>query len=127
MIARNLLESNWQLLMRLEFTYNGSGQPLVKSISVGNGEIYQYGQNGLLLEETHASGVAQADYIYLEGWPIAVLNGSTPYYLHDDNLGTPQMATDSSQAVQWQASSAASLRAFDGGGVELPLSGATLG
>ncbi len=57
-----------------------------------------------MLEETNASGVAQADYIYLNGRPVAVLNGSTLYYLHDDRLGTPQLASDSNQAVQWQAS-----------------------
>jgi RHS repeat-associated protein len=68
------------------------------------GEIYQYGPDGLLLEETNASGAAQADYIYLNGRPVALQNGSTLYYLHDDRLGTPQMATDSNQAVQWQAS-----------------------
>jgi hypothetical protein len=48
-----------------------------------------------LLEETDASGVAQADYIYLGGRPVAVLNGSTLYFLHDDMLGTPQLATNS--------------------------------
>ncbi|MFZ0747373.1 MAG: RHS repeat-associated core domain-containing protein [Terracidiphilus sp.] len=57
-----------------------------------------------MLEETNASGVAQADYIYLDGRPVAVLNGSTLYYLHDDMLGAPQVATDSNQAVAWQAS-----------------------
>ena len=57
-----------------------------------------------MLEETNASGVAQADYIYLNGRPVAVLNGSTLYYLHDDRLGTPQVATDSSQNTQWQTS-----------------------
>jgi hypothetical protein len=34
-----------------------------------------------VLEETNASGAAQADYIYLDGRPVAVLNGSTLYYL----------------------------------------------
>jgi RHS repeat-associated protein len=34
---------------------------------------------------------------------MAVLNGSTLYYLHDDRLGTPQLATDSEQNTQWQA------------------------
>ena len=58
----------------------------------------------MLLEETNASGVAQADYIYLNGRPVAVLNGSTLYYLHDDRLGTPQLATDSNQNIAWQAS-----------------------
>jgi RHS repeat-associated protein len=61
-------------------------------------------QRERLLEETNASGVAQADYIYLNGRPVAVLSGSTLYYLHSDRLGTPQVATDSNQAVAWQAS-----------------------
>lgn len=59
-----------------------------------------------LLEETNASGAAQADYIYLDGRPIATMNPSTGalYFLHDDMLGTPQLATDASKAVAWQAS-----------------------
>jgi uncharacterized protein RhaS with RHS repeats len=73
-------------------------------MSGGDEKIYQYGQDAMLLEETNASGVAQADYIYLNGRPVTVLNGSTLYYLHTDHLGTPQLATDSNQAVQWQAS-----------------------
>jgi uncharacterized protein RhaS with RHS repeats len=77
---------------------------LTKTVSGSYGEIYQYGQDGALLEETNASGVAQADYIYLNGRPIAVLNGSTLYYLHDDMLGTPQLATDAGQNIQWKAS-----------------------
>jgi len=85
------------------YTYDGFGQRLIKTVSGSYGEIYQYGQNGMLLEETNASGVAQADYIYLNGRPVAVLNGSTLYYLHTDKLGTPQSATDSSQNIAWQA------------------------
>jgi RHS repeat-associated protein len=86
------------------YIYDGFEQRLIKTVSGSYGEIYQYGQDGALLEETNASGVAQADYVYLNGRPVAVLNGSTLYLLHDDMLGTPQLATDSSQAVQWQAS-----------------------
>ncbi|HTB98230.1 MAG TPA: RHS domain-containing protein [Terracidiphilus sp.] len=56
------------------------------------------------LEEINTSGVVQADYIYLDGRPVAMLNGSTHYYPHDDMLGTPQLATDNNQAVAWQAS-----------------------
>ena len=69
------------------------------------GEIYQYGQNGMVLEAASASGVAQVDYIYLDGRPVATLNPSTGAlnFLHDDMLGTPQLATDGSQTVAWQA------------------------
>ncbi len=89
---------------RTKYTYDGFGQRLIKTVSASYGEIYQYGQDGMLLEETNASGVAQADYIYLNGRPVAVYNGSTLYFLHDDRLGTPQLATDSAQNTQWQAS-----------------------
>jgi RHS repeat-associated protein len=86
------------------YTYDGFGQRVIKTISSNARNIYQYGQNGMLLEETNAAGAAQADYIYLDGRPVAVLNGSTLYYLHTDHLGTPQLATDSNQVIQWQAS-----------------------
>jgi RHS repeat-associated protein len=89
------------------YIYDGFGQRIVKTISGGSaGNIYQYGQDGMLLEETNSSGAAQADYIYLNGRPIATLNKPTGalYFLHDDRLGTPQLATDSSQNIQWQAS-----------------------
>jgi hypothetical protein len=46
------------------YTYDGFGQRLLKTVSASYGEIYQYGQDGMLLEETNSSGVAQADYIY---------------------------------------------------------------
>jgi len=85
------------------YTYDGFGQRLIKTVSGSYGEIYQYGQNGMLLEETNSSGVAQADYIYLNGRPVAVVNGSTLYFLHDDLLGTPQVASDNSENIQWQA------------------------
>jgi RHS repeat-associated protein len=87
------------------YTYDGFGQRLIKTVSGSYGEIYQYGQNGMVLEATNASGAAQADYVYLDGRPIATLNPSTGalYFLHDDMLGTPQLATDSSQTVAWQA------------------------
>lgn len=88
------------------YTYDGFGQRLIKTVSASYGEIYQNGQNGALLEETNSSGVAQADYIYLNGRLIATLNNVSGalYFLHDDLLGTPQVASDGSQKIQWQAS-----------------------
>jgi RHS repeat-associated protein len=45
------------------------------------------------------------DYIYLNDQPIATIQPSIAkvYFLHDDRLGTPQLATDASQTVQWAA------------------------
>jgi RHS repeat-associated protein len=67
--------------------------------------LYQYDQSGHLLEETDGAGNPLADYIYLDGLPVATLSpgASQVYFLHDDRLGTPQAATDSSQNVVWSA------------------------
>ena len=85
------------------YTYDGFGQRAIKTISGATGSIYKYSFNGQLLEEQNSSSVAQADYIYLNGQPIAVLNGSTLYFLHDDHLGTPQLATSTTHSVTSQA------------------------
>jgi RHS repeat-associated protein len=96
------LNSNGQ--PAIGFAYDGFGQRFsAENIPNSYDIIYQYGQGGLLQEEANTSG-AQTDYIYLNGRPIAVLNPGTATlsFLHDDRLGTPQMATDSGQNVAWQ-------------------------
>src|SRR6185437_9264325 len=86
------------------YDYDGFGQRVVKTLSATDVTLYQYGQDGMLLEEATYKGVPLADYIYLDGRPIATLTPSgTLYFLQDDLLGTPQMATDSSQNLAWQA------------------------
>jgi RHS repeat-associated protein len=86
------------------YSYDAFGQRLVRSgASAG---LYQYDLGGHLIEETDGQGNTQADYIYLGDQPIASVSPSSGqvYFLHSDHLGTPQVATDSNQAVQWQAS-----------------------
>jgi RHS repeat-associated protein len=65
--------------------------------------LFQYDQGGHLLEEADSQGNSQVDYIYLDGRPVATFQPSDGkfYFLHDNHLGTPQMATDSAQAVAW--------------------------
>jgi RHS repeat-associated protein len=100
----SLLSSNGD--SAVSFTYDGLGQRfLTENIPTSYGTIYQYDQGGHLLEEaTAATGAAQADYIYINDRAVAVLNPSTAAlsFLHDDRLGTPQLATDSGQNIVWQ-------------------------
>lgn len=60
---------------------------------------------GHLLEEANASGVAQKEYIWLDDLPVAVIDdtGTSPvlYYIHTDQLGTPQKITDASAVIVW--------------------------
>ena len=60
---------------------------------------------GISWNKTDETATAQADYIYLGDRPLATFqpsNGKT-YFLHDDRLGTPQRATDNTQAIAWSA------------------------
>ena len=41
--------------------------------------------------------------MWLDGAPIAILEGSNIYYIHDDHNGTPLMVTDKKGAIVWQA------------------------
>jgi RHS repeat-associated protein len=65
--------------------------------------LYGYDLSGHLLEES--AGTAITDYIYLDGHPVATLTSSTGAlaFLIDDRLGTPQLASNSTQAIVWQA------------------------
>jgi RHS repeat-associated protein len=70
-----------------------------------NSGFYQYDQTGRLIEETDGQGNPQADYVYLGDQPVASVSASSGkvYFLHDDRLGTPQLATDAIQTIQWSA------------------------
>jgi len=87
-----------------QYTYDAFGQRIVKVGNFAAMTLFQYDQGGHLLEETDRQGNAQADYIYLNGRPVAEItpaSGGKIYFLHDDRLGTPQLATDTTQAIAW--------------------------
>jgi len=83
------------------YVYDGFGQRFSKTVGT-NTTLYQYSQGGTLIAET--AGGTETDYIYLNGRPLAMLTGTTFTWLHDDNLGTPRVATNASQTVVWKAS-----------------------
>jgi RHS repeat-associated protein len=89
----------------MQYTYDAFGQRLVKVGTLTATTLSQYDQGGHLLEQTDGSGSPQVDYVYLGDRPVATFQPSNGklYFLHDDRLGTPQAATDSSQSVAWSA------------------------
>ena len=86
-----------------QYTYDAHGQRLIKVGSTTGTTIYQYDRAGHLLEESDSQGNAQVDYVYLYGRPVATiqLSNNKIYFLHGDRLGSPQIATDGTQAVAW--------------------------
>jgi len=65
--------------------------------------IYDLGGN-LIAEADGGTGAASAEYVALEGKPLAYIATGAVYWVHGDHLGTPQMLTDAAAAVVWDAS-----------------------
>lgn len=65
-------------------------------------EVYGYGKSGEMLVDQDTSGT-ERDFLYLDGQPIGELVPSTPstYYIHPNNLGSPEKVTDSSKTTVW--------------------------
>jgi RHS repeat-associated protein len=100
--ANRLSVANGGNMLLGSYTYDAFGHRLQKA-TTGPTTLYQYDLSGNLLEETNAISGAQADYIYLNGCPVATITPSTGVlsFLHDDRLCTPQLATGSSQSTVW--------------------------
>ena len=65
--------------------------------------IFHYSLNGQLIAESDSAGTISAEYVYLNGQPLAKIEGVNTYYYHNDHLATPQKMTDSSGTVVWAA------------------------
>jgi RHS repeat-associated protein len=85
------------------YTYNGNGQRVKKDVGSGQVTIFHYNQAGQIIAESNSSGTATAEYVYLNGQPLAKIEDGNIYYYHNDHLGTPQKMTDASGTVVWAA------------------------
>lgn len=86
------------------YLYNAFRQRVQKVVGATTTQ-FVYDQAGHLIEETDGSGTAQKEYIWLDDMPVAMVDdtGASPvlYYIHTDQLGTPQKLTDGSMNVVW--------------------------
>lgn len=88
--------------MTAGYTYNANGQRVKKFVN-GITTIFHYNQSGQIVAESDIGGVITAEYVYLNGQPLAMIEGVNTYYYHNDHLGTPQRMTDSTGAIVWSA------------------------
>ena len=86
------------------YTVNALDQRMGKS-KPGSTSRYVYaGFNQLLAER---NGSQWTSYIWNGNEPVALVRNNQIYYLHNDHLGRPQLATNASQQVVWKASNLA--------------------
>jgi len=83
------------------YIYNPLGQRVLKTFANGAKENYHYNESGQLIAVLDGAGVTLREYIYWGEQQIALINGGTTYYIHNDHLNTPQVITNQSQQVVW--------------------------
>ena len=89
------------------YTSNALNQRVRKTGPGGNFS-YVYMPDGTLLGETSAGGsTLTTEYIWLNGEPIGLIKNGTLYYISDDHLGRPDIVTNSSGTIVWQANNTA--------------------
>ena len=87
-----------------EYTYNGLGQRVIKTAG-GVTTVFLYDFDGNIIGESDQTGSISKEYLYKGSSRLAmvdVLNGKR-YYYGNDQLGTPQIMTDSTNTVVWEA------------------------
>ncbi len=57
-----------------------------------------------IAEYNQATGVLIREYIWLDGAPIAVVEGGVIYFVRTDHIGRPVFATNAAGAKVWMAS-----------------------
>ena len=85
-----------------EYVYSGDGHRVKKYTNNGTQcRIFHYDKAGMLIAESSSSGTIQAEYLYINGQPLAKIEGNNIYYYHNDHLGTPMLMTNSSGEAVW--------------------------
>jgi RHS repeat-associated protein len=86
------------------YLYNAFEQR-VQKVAGGTTAQSIYDHSDHLLEVATSSGIVQGEYIWLDDMPVGLVDdtGTSPilYFIHTDQLGTPQKITDGSMSIVW--------------------------
>jgi RHS repeat-associated protein len=84
-----------------DYAYDPLGRRVSKTVN-GAATYFVYGPEGQLLAELDSSGNTQAEHVWLDGMPLAVIKEGQIAYVHADPLGAPRLATDQAGTAVWR-------------------------
>jgi RHS repeat-associated protein len=83
------------------YQHNALGERLVKTAGTTTTH-YHYDQRHHLIAETQPGGALIREYVWLDDMPLAQIEGNgAVYYIHPDQLNSPQKMTDATQTIVW--------------------------
>jgi len=86
------------------YLHNALGQRVSKIVGAATTHFLYDLSGALIAEADGATGATAAEYIAFEGMLLAYVSTGGVNWVHVDHLGTPQMLTDDTGAVVWDAS-----------------------
>jgi RHS repeat-associated protein len=87
-----------------EYIYNGLGQRVIKTAGATT-TIFLYDFDGNIIGESDSNGTISREYLYKGSSRLAMVDvpAGKMYYYGNDQLGTPQIMTDATNTVVWEA------------------------
>jgi len=97
-------------VLQAEYKYNALGQQVWRKLHPSGQIIHSiFDLEGNRIAEYDYDSVAGTssllrEYIWMDGLPVAVVEGGVVYYVRVDHIGRPVFATDATGAKVWEAS-----------------------
>ena len=86
------------------YSYNAFGERVYKSAPSHGEYRYVYAPGSKLLAE-HKAGTGWTNYLWFDDTLVGLTRAGQTYFIHNDQVGRPEIVTNSTKAVVWRSNS----------------------